>query len=618
MSNESYWTRITSDRIRRRALLKSTAGLGVGAAALSMLGCGGSDSGGASKAETVQDKSGLLTVPQDTSAKATPGGILPSYFTADNPTFDGHNSLSAQTSTHNDYAYARLVGFHVSNATKGEKLSSAVDPYAAASWEVSPDGTTYTFKLQPNGALDPRPPTNGRILDANDVVFSWNRFKATHRSKGLLSNEVNPNAPVQSVTAPDARTVVFKLAFPSVSLLQALSFSFYFMLHPKEADGGFDPRQTMRGSGPWMLTDYKPSVSFTYRKNPGFFKKDRPYIDGIDGPIVLEYAQGLAQLKAGNLYSYNVRQEDIVQTKQDKPAMQMLANDSDPITIAGVAFFGFRNNSPFRDERLRRAMSMLIDRDLFIDTRYNLPTFAKQGLPTEKRWATIVSPGEESFWMDPKGSEFGENARYFKYDPGEAKKLVAAAGKSPVEVPFSYIAGNEYGPDHRQDAEILKGMWEAGGDFKLSANVVDYTTVFLPRYSINSPNRDMEGKGGVALAAVAALPEVDVVLGDWYIPGGTYYKFDSDYPADAQWESLMKAQRTEFDLKKRQGIIKDIQRHAAGKMYTIHRPGAALGFGIAQPYLQNAGAFISRNTNTVQAPSPSSTSLEWWLDKSKM
>jgi hypothetical protein len=53
-------------------------------------------------------------------------------------------------------------------------------------------------------------------------------------------------------------------------------------------------------------------------------------------------------------------------------------------------------------------------------------------------------------------------------------------------------------------------------------------------------------------------------------------------------------------------------------MYTIHRPGAALGFGVAQPYVQNAGAFISRNTNSVQSPSPSSTSLEWWLDKSKM
>src|SRR5687767_13065432 len=165
MSDNRYWARITADRMRRRQVLKGAASLGVGAAALSMLGCGGGSDSGGGGADKVQDKSGLLTVPSDTSAKATQGGILPSYFTADNPTFDGHNSLSAQTSAHNDYAYARLVGFHVSNATKGEKLSSAVDPYAAASWEVSPDGTTFTFKLQPNGALDPRPPTNGRILD---------------------------------------------------------------------------------------------------------------------------------------------------------------------------------------------------------------------------------------------------------------------------------------------------------------------------------------------------------------------------------------------------------------------------------------------------------------------
>src|SRR6476469_2840987 len=83
MSHASYWTHVTSSRMRRRSLLKGAAGLGVGAAALSMLGCGGSDSGGGGgTTDKVQDKSGLLSVPQDTSAKATPGGILPSYFTA--------------------------------------------------------------------------------------------------------------------------------------------------------------------------------------------------------------------------------------------------------------------------------------------------------------------------------------------------------------------------------------------------------------------------------------------------------------------------------------------------------------------------------------------------------
>jgi peptide/nickel transport system substrate-binding protein len=608
----SYWFQATQGRLRRRQLLRGGVAVGFGAAAATLIGCSGDDGEGSRP----KDKSGLLAAIEDTSARATPGGILPSYVPADNASFDGMNSLSAQTSVHNDFAYARLVNFHLFNAAKGEKLDNTVDPYAAESWEVSPDGMQYTFKLQPNGGLDPRPPTNGRILDAQDVAFSWGKFKATHRSRGLLSADVNPNAPIVSMTAADPKTVVVKLAYPSVSILQALAFNFFFMIQPKEADGGFDPRQTMRGSGPWMLTEYQPSVSFAYRKNPNFFRKGRPFIDGIDAPIVLEYTQGLAQLKSGRLYSYIVRQEDVVQTKLDVPSLRLLSNDTFIMAAAGIAFFSFKPGSAFRDDRLRQALSMLIDRELFIETLFNTKKFTEQGLPVPTRWASVVPPGDDAFWLDPQGSEFGENAKYFRYNPDEAKKLVKAVGRGTIQDQFSYIAGNEYGADHRRDAEILHGMWEATGDFKFSTNIVDYTTVFLPKYSINGPGRTFDG-GGVALAGVAPFPEPDILFGEWYMPGGTYYKFESDYPNDPQWDSMMKAQRTELDAKKRLALIKDIQRYHAGKMYTIHRPGAALGFQLAQPWLMNAGAFISRSANTVVGANPSTAAVEWWIDRSK-
>ncbi len=57
-------------------------------------------------------------------------------------------------------------------------------------------------------------------------------------------------------------------------------------------------------------------------------------------------------------------------------------------------------------------------------------------------------------------------------------------------------------------------MWEAKGDFKFKTNVVDYTTVFLPKYSINSPNRTMDA-GGVALGGVAPFPDPDILFGEW-------------------------------------------------------------------------------------------------------
>lgn len=602
--SSNYWS-FGRERMRRRRFIKGTAALVAGGAALTIAGCGG----GSSSSAPQKDKSGLLSKPEDLTSKAVRGGTLPAHFVADNPSFDGMTSLSAQTSLHNEYGYARMVKFRLFNTTKGEKLDGSVDPYAAESWEVSPDGMQYTFRLQANGGLDPRPPTNGRVLDANDVVFSWNRFKATHRSRGLLSNDVNKNAAVVSVSATDARTVVFKLAYPSVSLLPALAFNFFFMIQPKEADGGFDPRTTMRGSGPWMLSEYQPSVGFKYQRNPGFYNKERPYLDGIDGPIILEYAQGLAQLKAGRLFTYTVRQEDIIQTKQDATSLRLLANSSFPFNAGQIVFFSYKQGSPFLDERLRKALSLLTDRDLFIETMYNVSSFEKAGLPVQQRWATILPPGEDASLLDPRSSAFGENSKFYKYDPAEAKKLVQAVGRGVIEQPFTSVQGNEFGPDHKREAEILRGMWEAGGDFKLKANLVDYTTVFLPRYSISGANRDMEA-GGVAMAGVAAFPEPDLLLGEWYIPGGTYYKFENG-PSDPQWENLLKAQRTELDAKKRLSLLHDIQKYHAGKMYTIHRPGAALGFNVSWPWAANMGVFASRGDGA------STTTPAIWIDKTK-
>jgi hypothetical protein len=100
----------------------------VAAAALGLVGCRGDGGQG-----TAKDESGLLRAPEDSSARAVSGGILPSYFPADSPGFDGMASASGQTTLHNEYAYARLVNFHVFNAANGERLDRTIDPYAAES-----------------------------------------------------------------------------------------------------------------------------------------------------------------------------------------------------------------------------------------------------------------------------------------------------------------------------------------------------------------------------------------------------------------------------------------------------------------------------------------------------
>jgi ABC-type transport system substrate-binding protein len=558
------------------------------------------------------DKSGLLARPEDTSSRAVPGGILPSFAPADTPSFDGLTALQAGASYWNERSYARLVNFHASNVTRGEKPTASVDPYAAESWEVTPDRLQYTFRLQPEGRLDPRPPTNGRLLDADDVVFAWNRFKAGHRSRMSLVHELNPLAPIESIQAADNQTVVMRLAFPTVTILQQHPLAAPIIM-PREAEGGFDPRQTMRGSGPWMLTDYQPGIGYKFRRNPNFYRKDRPFLEGIDYPLITEYAQGLAQLRAGGVYTYQLTQEDILQTKADVPNLNMLLNSSYPVSTGTSAVFTFKAGSVFRDERVRQAMSMLIDRDLFIEVRHNMAAFTRAGLPIAQRWSTLLPPGEESFWLDPQGSEFGENAKYFRYDPAAAKKLLQAAGTGVIDQPITFVGGPDFGQSYTDEVEVLRGMWEATGDIKLRPNPVDFTTQFAPRYTFNNPSRDFEGKGGIVMLSPADNAEVGEFLSTFYTRDGALSRFEPDFPNDARWDSLVQAQRSEFDEAKRTSIMHDLQRYAAAKAYAIHRPGYGLGFTVLQPWVMNAGVFSYRVVDSWGTGEV----MQYWLDGSK-
>ena len=66
-------------------------------------------------------------------------------------------------------------------------------------------------------------------------------------------------------------------------------------LIPKETDNGFDMRGDMIGTRAWVLSEYKPSVGMSFKRNADYYEKDRPFIDAIEAPFVTEYAQQVAQ-----------------------------------------------------------------------------------------------------------------------------------------------------------------------------------------------------------------------------------------------------------------------------------------------------------------------------------
>lgn len=474
-----YWHQALSQRLTRRRAVAASASAATAAAFLAACGGGSSDGGGAKTEQ--KDASGLLTKAQNTSSSAKQGGTLPYFVNAEVITMDPLNNASSGTGVNNQaFAYSRFLQWKPGvgeNPVGGDFVLDAAEGY-----ELSPDGLKLTFKLRNDIKFDPRPPTSGRQLTTQDVKFSWDRFSNGGLTRADYLNSLNPYAPVQSLEVPDSRTAVFKLAFPLANFVSRFAFHRCLSLMPMEADGKFDPRVDQRGSGPWMLRKWDPSVGYTYDRNPNWHvRKGEPFLDTLQLTLITEAAQRRAQLVAGNLWTAILNPVDVVATKRQQPKLN-LYNDGYP--WAGAAgnhiAFGFGGtNSPFLDARVRRAASMVIDRDLWIDSNFNVKTFEEQGLAMETRWNTHYCADDAKFWHDPKGKALGEGAAYFQHNPAEAKKLMAAAGFNQALKSTALIQGTgAVAPATPEMHNSLHGMFQSSGLFDLaikSLTINEYT-----------------------------------------------------------------------------------------------------------------------------------------------
>jgi hypothetical protein len=118
MSESTYWTAITQSRLTRRRLMRAGAAFGVGAGALSFVGCGGNDSGES------KDASGLAVKPADSTGKAAKGGVYQASINADPVAFDVIGG-GAPDVPHPARVYSRIIKY------QAYKYPEAVQPVAA-------------------------------------------------------------------------------------------------------------------------------------------------------------------------------------------------------------------------------------------------------------------------------------------------------------------------------------------------------------------------------------------------------------------------------------------------------------------------------------------------------
>jgi peptide/nickel transport system substrate-binding protein len=609
----SYWNNILQTRLGRRRALAGTGAATAGA--LLLAACGGG-----STTDGEGGKTSLLSQPVDTSKQAKRGGTMKWFAPSEPAHFDTNIGLSP-LNTPNNLITSLLVN-EKPGVLKPPEYSDVV-PDLAESWEWSPDRLQLTMKIRDGVKWHNKAPVGGRAFETEDIIASWNRFAAKSQGRGNLANSANPNAPVLSVTAADRRTVVFKLKDPIVYFLSQLTpgQTGSFQMLPKEADSTFDVRKDLIGTGPFILTNYVPSQGMTFTRNPDYWDKSVGYVDQVNYPGIPEYAQQLAQLKAGNVFTLfgttgsGMRQEDILVMKRDMPDLKIYAIQPYGFNPGVALQFGTQPteaNKAFKDERVRQAFSMAHDRDTYIDVFNNVSKFQAEGLPVQSYWFTSL--GAAPGWrIDPKDAKvFGDGAKYFKYDIAEAKKLLASAGyPNGLDVISSYIKGTELntnGRDYHKQVEVRQDMLRAIG-VRPTVNLIDYTTEYLPKYITNAGKFD-----GIVYRVGVASSNDPVVWSEWRYKSGSgdgWIGFDSagkgDGSGDPQVETLIGKARQEPDIEKRKQLISDLQKYLGKTMYAISEPGSADTFDLAWPALQNHRVFNGDRRGHA---------VTWWIDES--
>jgi peptide/nickel transport system substrate-binding protein len=275
------------------------------------------------------------------------GGTL--VFTVDSEpsNYDCHANVS--------FAFLHPVAPHYSTLLKFDTANyPQVMGDLAESWTVSPDKLTYTFKLKPNVLFH-----DGVPLTSADVKASYQRI--AHPPPGVVSARQVDYASIAAIDTPDPRTVVFHLQWPDAAILAnfASPWNCIYQAAKIEADPQF-PRTHVLGTGPFVFVEHEKGKHWIGRRWEHYFQPGKPYLDGyeadfIAGPGVvkgMEDGHVMASFR-----SFTPAERDELEAKLgDKINVY-----ESPWLINLLLVFNTKQ-PPFDDARVRRALSLAIDR----------------------------------------------------------------------------------------------------------------------------------------------------------------------------------------------------------------------------------------------------------------
>ena len=278
------------------------------------------------------------------------GGELVFLVPAEPPSYDGHREES--------FALMHPAAPHYNTLLRVDpfdRTATRIIGDLAESWSVAKDGRTYTFKLRQGVRFH-----DGSELTSRDVKASYD--KIVFPPPGVVSNRAGEYLDVESVQAPEPLTVVFRLKWPSAAFLAALAspWNWIYKADILASDVHWYETHVM-GTGPFTFVEHVKGSHWIGKKNPGYWNRGRPYLDGYRAIFIQDPAAQLAAIRA---------ERAMIQFRGFSPpgrdtlvralGSKLTVQESPWACVNPIALNHERK--PFDDKRVRRALTLALDR----------------------------------------------------------------------------------------------------------------------------------------------------------------------------------------------------------------------------------------------------------------
>jgi peptide/nickel transport system substrate-binding protein len=293
-------------------------------------------------------------------------------------------------------------------------------PWLATSYTQSQDGLTYTFKLRQGVKF-----SNGQPMTSADVKFSIDDARAQAKGWGYL------DAAIKSITAPDPSTVVFHLKRRWAPFLADIGL-FANGIIPKNFAG-----QTRTafykhpiGTGPFMWDKRTVGQSVTFKRNPFYWQKGKPYLDSVTWTFVTDENTRELQLRGGQIQIDEFPPFNSISKLQSTSGVTMSLFPSTRTDYLDIN----ESYAPLKDVHVRRAISLAIDRNAIIKSvLFGHGTPANSFLPPQVPFYDAKTPGLQYNIAQAK-AEMAKS----KYPKGFKVTLLVGAG-AQVETAMGQI-----------------------------------------------------------------------------------------------------------------------------------------------------------------------------------